>query len=59
MYALCMYYACIIHTYVCMYACMQLQIKFITHATLRSPECESQARNHKYIHDACMYSMNF
>src|SRR6218665_2130296 len=34
MYVLCMYYACIIHTYVCMYACIQIQIKFITHATL-------------------------
>src|SRR6218665_1724555 len=35
MYALCMYYACIIHTYVCMYVCMYtIQIKFITRATL-------------------------
>src|SRR6218665_1511885 len=34
MYVLCMYYACIIHTYVCMYACIQIQIKFITRATL-------------------------
>ena len=30
MYVLCMHFACIIHTYVCMYACIQIQIKFIT-----------------------------
>src|SRR6218665_1432579 len=38
MYVLCMYYACIIHTYACMYACVQ---------TLADPEL--QKRGAKFL----------